>query len=205
MTLAGWIMYNVVACGIVILVGYLTGRSAIRRNKAISDAIMRRTEEQIARTQEEARADRAERARHRAEYDAFIAELDAREDEDDIELAVQLRKHPETDAGKLPALAAMLIRSIDQLDRDLGGDGVEFDETATTEDADHLTLRFTFRDPDGAEERRDQIRHTLATLAADARQVLHVSQDADLRARIAAELDSPIPRELAPYLDPIPA
>ncbi len=204
MTLAGLFVYNVFAITVLVLVGYLTGRAAIRRNKALSDAIMQRTEEQLARNAEQARAEKAEWARHKAETAAFLAELDA-EEEDDIGLAVQLRKHPETDAVKLPGLAALLIRSIDQLDYDLGGDGVEFDEEATTEDATHLTLHLTFRDPDGAEERRAEILRTLADLADTARQRLVSAQDADLRAKIAAELDSPIPRDVAARLDPLPA
>lgn len=206
MTLAGWIAYNLFAITVLVLVGYLTGRAAIRRGKVLSDSIAQRTEERIAHEVELARAEKEKWARHQAEYASFIAELDAADEDDDaVVLEVQLRKHPETDAEKLPGLAALLIRSIDQLDLDLGGDGVEFDEEATTEDATHLTLHLTFRDPDGAEERREEIERTLANLADAARQRLVSAQDADLRAKIVAELDSPIPRELAAYLDPLPA
>jgi len=204
MTLAGWIVYNIFACSVLALVGYLTARAGNRRQVALTAEFEARAAERTARSAEEDRAAKAEWARHKAETAAFLAELDA-EEEDDIELAVQLRKHPETDAEKLPGLAALLIRSIDQLDLDLGGDGVEFDAEATTEDATHLTLHLTFRDPDGAEERRAEILRTLADLADTARQRLVSAQDADLRAKIAAELNSPIPRDVAARLDPLPA
>jgi len=116
---------------------------------------------------------------------------------------VVLRKHPE--AGELLAhLAAQLVHGIDQFDRSRGGAGVEYDPKGSTETATELKLRLylnlhpnQMNDPFG---RMDTIHQMLNDLAATARTEVVATQDADLRARVAAELESPIPRSVAARL-----
>jgi len=115
---------------------------------------------------------------------------------------VTLRKHPEA-GDLLTALATQLVRGVDQYDRTLGGDGWFFDKEGSVETDAELKLRLV-ANTGGWEVfgRMDTIHQMLNDLATSARQELVATQDADLRARVAAELESPIPRSVAARLVP---
>jgi hypothetical protein len=112
---------------------------------------------------------------------------------------VAVRKHPE--AGELLSeLAANLVRGIDQFDRGRGGAGMRFDP-AWSSDTDTALYLAMFPLGDRYEPQRvSRVLAMLAELAAKARTDVAVTQDTDLRARIAAELASPIPRSVAARL-----
>ncbi len=118
---------------------------------------------------------------------------------------VTLRKHPEVD-GTLPELAARLVLGIDQFERKLGGGGVVYDQRGSVETDTELKLRLVVLSGGWeAFERMDKIHAMLNELAAKARTDAADAQAADLRQRIAAALDSPIPREVAARLEPVGA
>ncbi len=116
-------------------------------------------------------------------------------------ILVALRKHTEA-VDLLPLLAVRLIRGVDQFDRSRGGSGVTYDPNGSTETATELTMRlYPNLDPIGDPFGRiDRIHAMLSRLAAEARTEVVATQQSDLRARIAAELESPIPRSVAARL-----
>ncbi len=119
---------------------------------------------------------------------------------------ITLRKHPESDAEKLPAMTAVLIRYIQELDRNLGGLGVHFDPAGTVETNAQLTIRLVVVPVGDFSGRIDAISNALARLASQVRQELVTRQDADINAKIAAELGSPVTRdvrEAAEHLEPV--
>lgn len=114
---------------------------------------------------------------------------------------VTLRKHPEADAV-LPELAARLVLGIDQYERQLGGTGVFYDRGGSVETGTELKIRLIVNFGGyEASERMDKIHAMLRELAAKARQPEVAAQDADLRDRVAALLDAPIPRSVAERLE----
>lgn len=117
---------------------------------------------------------------------------------------VTLRKHPEAD-GVLPDLAARLVFGIDQYERQLGGSGVFYDRGGSIETDTELKMRLIVNSGGWeAFERMDKIHAMLRELAAKARQPEVVAQDADLRERVAALVESPITREVAERLELAP-
>ncbi len=114
---------------------------------------------------------------------------------------VTLRKHPEAD-GQLPESAARLVLGIDQYERQLGGGGVVYSREGSEETDTHFKLMMILhRGGWEAFERMDKIHAMLSELAAKARQPEVAAQDADLRDRVAALLDAPIPRSVAERLE----
>lgn len=114
--------------------------------------------------------------------------------------SVTLRKHPEVNS--LPELAARLVQGIDQYERQLGGKGVFYDRGGSVETDTDLKMRLIVNFGGWeAFERMDKIHAMLSELAAKARQPEVAAQDADLRDRVAALLDNPIPRAAAERLE----
>jgi hypothetical protein len=114
---------------------------------------------------------------------------------------VTLRKHPESD-GVLPELAARLVLGIDQYERQLGGKGVFYDRGGSVETDTELKIRLIVNYGGWeAFERMDKIHAMLRDLAAKAREPEVAEQDADLRDRVAALVDAPIPRSVAERLE----
>ena len=117
-------------------------------------------------------------------------------------LGFSVRRHPETDEGKLPAMVAVLIHYVQELDRNLGGAGVHFDPTGTVETDRRLTIRLEMVAIGDFLGRIETITNKLHELAKQAKRELVTRQDADINAKIVAELGS-LPREVAEHLEPV--
>lgn len=119
-----------------------------------------------------------------------------------------VRRHPEVDEDKLSAMVAVLISYIRDLDRSLGGTGVHFDQTGTVLTDQKLTIQLVVNATGDFLRRIYAITDKLTELAMQAKHHLVKSQDADINAKIAAELGSLIPppiREAAEHLEPVGA
>jgi hypothetical protein len=102
-------------------------------------------------------------------------------------------------------MAAVLISYVQQLDRTLGGQGIEFDPAGTVQTDTKLTLRLMVMPVGDFITRIDTILKTLNELTAQAKRDLVAKQDADINAQIRAELVSPFGpyvREAAQHLEP---
>jgi hypothetical protein len=118
---------------------------------------------------------------------------------------VTLRRHPEVGVDKMAAMAAVLVRYAQQLDRDLGGQGQVFYDPAGTRQTDAgLTLRLVTIPGGNFLDRFEAIYRALGELKATARREVADTQDADINARIDAELASPVAREVAERLELTP-
>ena len=119
-----------------------------------------------------------------------------------------VRRHPEVDEDKLSAMVAVLISYIRDLDRSLGGTGVHFDQTGTVLTAQKLTVQLVVEATGDFFGRIYAITDKLGELATDVKRHLVNRQDADINAKIVADLGSPVPppvREAAGHLEPLRA
>ena len=119
-----------------------------------------------------------------------------------------VRRHPEVDEDKLSAMVAVLISYIRDLDRSLGGTGVHFDPKGTVLTEQKLTILLVVNATGDFLERIDSLTNKLAELARQAKHDLVKSQDADINAKIAAELGSSVPkpvRDAAEHLESLTA
>ncbi len=98
---------------------------------------------------------------------------------------------------RMPLLATLMVKSVDQLERTLGGDGVVFDEAGSIDEPTRLKLRLVVRKPFGAADRIGKILGTIDSLLDRVR----TDSGADIRAKITSELDSPIPNEVIRHLE----
>jgi hypothetical protein len=117
-----------------------------------------------------------------------------------------VRRHPEVNEDKLSAMVAVLISYIQDLDRNLGGTGVHFDPTGTVLNEEKLTILLVVNATGDFLGRIYAITDKLSELAKQAKHDLVARQDADINAKIAADLGSPVPppvREAAEHLEPL--
>ena len=112
---------------------------------------------------------------------------------------VTLRK--ESNGIALPLLATLMVKSVDELERSLGGEGVIYDEGYSTEDPQRLKLRLVLRNSFGGIERIGKILDTIDALLDKARMEISSDSNADIRSKIASELASPIPSEVIRHLE----
>ncbi len=115
-----------------------------------------------------------------------------------------VRRHPEVDENKLSAMVAVLITYIQDLDRSLGGAGVQFDPSGTIQTDQKLTIQLVMMATDGFLRRIYAITDKLAELSKQAKRTLVTRQDADINAKIAAVLGprvTPEVREAVEHLE----
>jgi hypothetical protein len=119
-----------------------------------------------------------------------------------------VRRQPEVDEDKLSAMVAVLISYIRDLDRSLGGTGVHFDQSGTVLTAQKLTVQLVVEATGDFLRRIHTIYDKLGELALEVKRDMVKRQDADINAKIAADLGSPVPppvREAASHLEPVGA
>lgn len=186
MILAAMIGYYIFAIGALLLVGYITAQQNFRQFKARADAMI--THLNCFRESEH------------ADKPSVISESSS----EGVPFRISLRKTSESEGRKLPAMAAVLIHYIRQLDQELGGQGVTFAGASQTQQ--YLTLRLVMKPVGDVSSHMNFIIRELCKLTEKARQGVVTEQEADLEAKIEAELASPYSpdlREAAELLEPI--
>jgi hypothetical protein len=174
MMIAAMVGYYVVAIGLVALVGYLAGRKNNQEIRAFAN-------QAIAELQAIARSTPP------VEGDAPppIPKLDI----PTLELLVTLKRHPTSDAAKLPSIAARVIGEASKLEQSCGGEGLDYDPVGSIEEPSRLVLRLVPKLHDEyTEERLWTVVDELNRFVHRARDQMGQPRNADLREQIDREL-----------------
>lgn len=185
MIVAAMIGYGVVAIAVIGLVGYLTGRQGVREIEAAAAEGMARMDAEFARMQ--------------PLLGPYVPEpLPDEQDEQDEpepELRITIRRHPESEDGDLPRVAAGVIREASRLEESYGGDGLEYDPAVSVEEPDRLILRLVPRADDGeAADRLAAVSEELNRAARRAEEQAADGHAVSILAKIEEQLHPRLPR-----------
>ena len=175
MIIAGMIGYYLFAIGLIVIVGYMTALGTIRKGKAQTERIIARMQSQMTSTP------------------PLEPHTSTPIPDDDIpvpELRITIKRHPESDAAKLPLIAARVIGEVSKLEQSFGGDGLRYDQSGSVEEPGKLVLRLVPELLDEfTEDRLAKVADELNELVQRVRTNLVREQDGDIRELIDRELN----------------
>jgi hypothetical protein len=179
MTAVAILTYYALAFSVIGGVACWTVRQSARRLRALNDEIIARMQEKYGNT---------------PPLEPYVP-LPLPEPPPPPELLVTIARHPESDPEQLPKLAAEMILAASRLEKEYGGDGLEYDPQGSVEEPGRLILRLVSRSSDwDSADRLAAVAEELNRLTEQAKNGESVRQAADIRAKID--------RELRPHLPP---
>ena len=174
MIVAAMIGYYCFAIGLIAIVGYVTALHTMRQGRAQTNRILARLDSRMTST---------------PPLEPYRPS--SLPDDRDIasELRITLKRHPESDAAKLPSIAARVIGEVSKLEQSCGGDGLRYDPVGSVEEPSRLVLRLVPKLHDEyTEERLSTVVDELNRFVHRTRDQMGQASNADLREQIGREL-----------------
>jgi hypothetical protein len=164
---------------VVAVLLYLPVRRSLRRSRTETDAILAQMEADLAAT---------------PPLPPYEPLLIPEGPPPAVELRITFQRQPGADSEELAGVAARLIREADRLERAYGGDGLDYDEAGSVEEADHVTFRLVpIRADWEAEDRLERLADQMRRLIRRGREGAARRETQDILGRVDRKLHPPLP------------
>jgi hypothetical protein len=174
MITAAMLAYYALAFALIYGVAYFTYQQNMRRSQALVDRLIAELQAEFGNT---------------PPLEPYVRE--PLPELPEPELRITITRHPESDGDRLPKMAAEMIRAVSRLEKDYGGDGLEYDPVGSVEEPGRLVLRLVPRSADW--EAADRLVAVANHFMRHAKDDAIKNEDADIRAQIERELQPHLP------------